>query len=118
MIFIVLGLIAGVAGIGMLSFVSSQGGPDAVVVVISGHVLTGYMLMLMGGLLVVAAALFVLSGLLKVIRRIAAIVALVFVLGGGGIAALVPNSVSTYVANHCPAQVQTLDACKPTVAGG
>ncbi len=102
MILMPLGIAALVGSLITFVYTQNNGGADATATV-SDHVLTGSMLYAIAAFLFVAGALFVVSAVVKAIRRFAALAATLALVTGGGIGALVPDSVSSYVNDHCQA---------------
>jgi len=96
---LLLAVLSAVGAVATFSYAQNAGGWDATVIV-SGHVLTGPMLYAISAVLLVAAGLFVVAAVLKALRRVLAIAAVVFLASGGAIGGISPKSVTDYEAKH------------------
>lgn len=91
-----------IAAVVTFSYAQSQGGAGAQVV-IRDHVLTGSMVYGVAGLLVVAGFMFGLSAIMKTVRRMAVLIAVVLVVASAGLGLFSPQDVGSYLKDHgCP----------------
>lgn len=109
MVFFALGFIAAISGIGIFAWTGSNGGSSAIALV-GDQVLSGTELYVIAVLLLLAGAFFVISAIVKTIRKIVAIVALLFVLGGGSYGAIASRGAEA-LQERCAQQAELSATC-------
>jgi len=109
MFLVPLGAVSLLASLALFAYTQTQDGGDTAVTV-SGQVFTGSVLFAIAVVLAIAGALFIVAGLMRAVRRVVGLIATVVLLSGGGIATLVPDSVTSYVKQNCPERLRSVPA--------